>query len=115
MACQAVTNGFKCGKGTVTIGATDPSIVQHAWLVDGLPESTLAQFQKTYNTAGTHSIIHAGTNSCGGVCSQSTQLEIVDVSPPPQQSTPSGGAPIGLMVAVVAVLGLGIVMLKKKK
>ncbi len=115
MSCQAVTNGYKCSKGTVTIGAVDPSIVTHGWMVDGVPE-TAAQFQRTYTEAGIHNILHAGTNSCGGVCSQSSQLEIVDViPPPPQQSTPSGGAPIVLMVAVVAVLGLGIVMLKKKK
>jgi len=115
MSCQAVTNGFKCGKGTVTLSAVDPSIVQHAWVIDGNPYIT-AQVQKTYNEPGMHSIVYGGTNSCGGVCAKTTQLEIVDVSPPP---TPSGAAPKGvspLVIGAVVALGfLGIVMLKKKK
>ncbi len=117
MACQAVTNGFKCGKGTVTIGATDPNITIHSWMVDGNNEGTAAQFQKTYNTAGIHSIIHGGINSCGGVCAQTTQLEIVDVSPPPPaqaSSAPKGVSPLVVGAVVVALGILGIVMLKKK-
>ncbi len=116
MSCQAVTNGFKCGKGTVTFSAVDPSIVQHAWVIDGNPYST-AQVQKTYNEPGMHSIVFGGTNSCGGVCAQTNQLEIVDVSPPPPQgatSAPKGVSP--LVIGAVLTLGiLGIVMLKKKK
>ncbi len=114
MACQSVTNGFKCGKGTVTIAATDNTITTHSWIVDGGEPITTAQFEKTYNTAGMHNIIHGGINSCGGVCSQAIQLEIVDVPLQPQQSSaPKGINP--LVIAGVVVLGfLGIVMLKKK-
>ena len=120
MACQAVTNGFKCEKGKIITltSPNDPSnpLTSHNWKIDGVQESTAAQFQKTYTVPGTHTVVHSGSNACAGTCSKSTQLDIVDVITPPATTAaaPSGVSPL-IAVGVVVVLGfLGIVMFKKK-
>lgn len=120
MACQAVTTGFKCSKGTITLTSpNDPTnpLVSHNWTIDGTQESTAVSFQKTYAAPGFHTVVHSGANACAGTCSQSTQLEITDVITPPPPSgaaaAPAGVSP--LVVAAVVALGfLGIVMMKKK-
>lgn len=119
MTCQAVANGFKCEKGTITLTSpNDPSnpLITHNWTIDGTQESTLAQFQKTYAAPGSHTVVHSGANACAGTCSQSAQLEIVDViTPPPSGAEKAPGAsPLIIVVAVVALGFLGIVMMKKK-
>ena len=119
MACQAVANGYKCAKGELTISApvdrTNP-LTLHVWTVDGIEESTAAQFNKTYAVAGTHTVVLSGSNACSGTCSKSISLEIVDVLPPPtsEASTPKGISPLAI-IAVVTLGLLGIVMVKKKK
>jgi len=120
MACQSVTNGYKCGKGVITF--TSPTVptnplTSHVWTVDGIEESTASQFNKTYAVPGTHTVSHTGANACGAGCSSNLILEIVDVvdpEPTPTASAPKGVSP--LAIAAVVTLGvLGIVMLKKKK
>ncbi len=120
MTCQQVASGYKCDKNQLITFSSPYDVknplVTHTWTIDGVQESTASRFQKTYAAPGFHTVVHSGTNACAGTCSQSVQLEIVDVITPP----PSGvtAAPVGvspLVVAAVVVLGiLGIVMMKKK-
>jgi hypothetical protein len=121
MACQQIPGGFKCEKAVpVTFNSPfDPGnpLVTHTWLVDGSQVSTANQFQQTYPVTGLHTVEHRGINSCGANCTQTSQMEIVDVLQPP---TPSGaaaapaGAPVAI-IAVVAVLAVvGIAVMRKK-
>lgn len=121
MACQAVTNGFKCEKGTVTLSSTnDPNnpLTTHNWTIDGTQKSTAAQFTESFLSTGLHSVVHSGANACAGTCSKTATLEIVDViTPPPSPttSTASKGPAIAAVVAVVVLGVLGIAMMGKKK
>lgn len=120
MACQAVTNGFKCSKGTITLTSpNDPTnpLVSHNWTIDGAQESTAVSFQKTYAVPGFHTVVHSGSNACAGTCSKSVQLEIMDDTTPPVTTSavaPKGVSPLAI-IAVVALGFLSIVMLRKKK
>jgi len=117
MACQAVTNGYRCEKNKeITISSPiDPSnpLVSHVWTIDGIEESTDAQFNKTYASPGTHTVVLTGSNACSSDCSKTVQLEIAE-PPPTGAAAPKGISPLAV-VAVVALGFLGIVMMKKKK
>jgi len=119
MTCQQTETGFKCEKGkVVTISSpNDPTnpLIAHNWTVDGSQASTLPQFVQTFPNMGEHTVVHTGQNACGSSCSQTAQLEIVNVIvPPAKAAAPPGISPLAVVV-VVALGFLGIVMMKKKK
>lgn len=113
MACQPVTGGYKCDKGNVTFNAGyDPSnpVTIHAWNIDGQGESTLSQFTKNFSAAGLHTVQHSGFNACGGLCSQTQQLEIVDTLPPPPAGASSAPASSSSTVLIVGGLLAAVVI-----
>lgn len=114
MSCQPTVTGYKCEKGkelTISspLDASNP-LTSHVWTVDGIEESTSSSFKKTYPGIGTHTVKHAGKNTCLSGCTETIDLEIVEPPKPPAQSSI-----VPLAIGVVMVFGfLGIVMLKKQ-
>ena len=80
-----------------TFTPQDNTLTSYVWKVDGIQESTLQIFKRTFTTLGNHTITLEGSNSCGSCTPQSTTINIVE------SITPSG---LGMGVVVIA-LGLG--------
>lgn len=118
MACQEVVNGFRCEKGkSITFTSPyDPGnpLVTHNWTIDGVQESIAAQFEKTYPNLGLHTLVHSGTNACAGGCTQTAQLDIIDViTPPSTTSAPQQSSAALIIAALIAAGLLGVIISKK--
>jgi hypothetical protein len=121
MTCQQVATGFKCEKDKpITISSPDDAnnpLTSHQWIIDGAVESTAPQFQKTYPNGGVHTVIHSGSNPCGGTCTQTATLEIVNTIIPttPPESTTASPSKVPILIVSVLTLGLLGIMISKRK